>query len=166
MICYHVVYKETFRHVLLTLYCCKNGDSLVGVEKSNLSLCGVLRRDVGSDYTMDETAVYNNEFDSDTRLVMQGAKVTGDYKTRRHLNMAIKMVYQVQLDEGNWSRWPDLIEHYHSVQANSFFHVVQCMGENLVIQPPVSFTIYKTFTMIEFRKFKNFYSELDWNIIG
>ena len=30
---------------------------------------------------MDETPVYNNEFRSDTRLVMQGAKVPGDFVT-------------------------------------------------------------------------------------
>lgn len=41
----------------------------------------VKRRDIGSDYTMDETPVYNNEFRSDTRLVMQGAKVPGDFVT-------------------------------------------------------------------------------------
>lgn len=90
---------------------------------------------------MDETAVYNNEFDSDSRLIMQGAKVTGDYQTRRHLNMAIKLVYQVQSDEENRSRWSDLIEHYQSVQAKSYFNVVQCMEDNLAIHPPVSFTI-------------------------
>lgn len=78
--------------------------------------------DVGSNYTMDETAVYNDEFDSNTRLVMQDAKVTGDYQKRRHLNMAIKMVFQVQSDEENWSRWPDLITLYQSVQAKSFFN--------------------------------------------
>lgn len=71
--------------------------------KENGENCGVLRRDIGSDYTTTEVAVYNNEFDSDTRCVMQGAKVTGDYESRRHVNMAIKMVYQVQSDEENWS---------------------------------------------------------------
>ena len=34
--------------------------------------------------------------------------------------MAIKMVYQLQADEENWTRWPDLIEHYQMVQAKSF----------------------------------------------
>lgn len=75
---------------------------------------------------MDETAVYNNDFDEESRLIIQGAKVTGDFKTRRHLNMAIKLVYQVQSDEENWSRWPDLIDSYQSVQAKSFF---QCGAE-------------------------------------
>lgn len=32
---------------------------------------GVERRNISTDYTMDEVAVYNNEFDSDSRLVMQ-----------------------------------------------------------------------------------------------
>ena len=35
---------------------------------------------------------------------MQGARITGEYVTRRHVNMAIKMVYQIQSDEENWSR--------------------------------------------------------------
>ena len=39
------------------------------------------------------------------------------------------------------------------------------MEENLVIEPPVSFTIYKTFAMIEFSKFQNFYSEPEWNML-
>lgn len=39
------------------------------------------------------------------------------------------------------------------------------MEENLVIEPPVSFIIYKTFNMIEFSKFKNFHSELEWNVL-
>ena len=63
--------------------------------KENGENCAELRRDIGTDYTMDETAVYNNEFSSETRLIMQGIKVTGDYETRRPLNMTIKMVYQV-----------------------------------------------------------------------
>lgn len=73
------------------------------------------------------------------------------------------MVYQLQSDEENWTRWPDLIEHYHDVQAKSFFNIVQRMEENLPIQPPVGFTIYKTFCMIDFAKFKNFYFESEWN---
>lgn len=160
---------------LLMIYCIKYAKFLASVEKSDTRVlsplkengenCGVLRRDIGSHYTMDEVAVYNNEFDSDTRLIMQGAKVTGEYESRRHVNMAIKMVYQVQSDEENWSRWSDLIEHYQSVQAKSYFNIAERIEENLFDQPPVSFTIYKTFSMIDFIKFKNIYSELEWNIL-
>lgn len=39
------------------------------------------------------------------------------------------------------------------------------MDENLPIQPPVSFPIYKTFSMIKYSKYKHFYSELVWNIL-
>ena len=105
---------------------------------------------------MDETAVYKDQFGSDTRLIMQSAKVTDDFGTRKNLNMAIKLVYQIQPDEENWSRWADLIYHYQSTQANNFFNIVQSMGENLPIQPPVSFPIYETFTMIEYSKYKQF----------
>ena len=126
---------------------------------------GVERRNISTDYTMDEVAVYNNEFDSDSRLVMQGAKVTGDYVTRRHVNMAITMMYQAQSDEENRTRWANLIEFYQGVQAKSFFNIVERIEENLFDQPPLSFTIFKTFSMIDFIKFKNFYSELAWNIL-
>lgn len=126
---------------------------------------GVERRNISTDYTMDEVAVYNNEFDSDSRLVMQGAKVTGDYVTRRHVNMAITMMYQAQSDEENRTRWVNLIEFYQGVQAKSFFNSVERIEENLFDQPPLSFTIFKTFSMIDFIKFKNFYSELAWNIL-
>lgn len=112
---------------------------------------------------MDELASYNEEYISESSTIMQGARVTGDYETRRHVNMAIKMVYQLQSDEENWTRRPDLIEHYHDVQAKSFFNIVQRMEENLPIQPPAGFTIYKTFCMIDFAKFKNFYFESEWN---
>ena len=95
--------------------------------KENDKNCRVQRRDVGSDYTMDETAVYNNEFGSNTRLIMQSAKVTGDYETRRHLNVAIKMVYHVQSDEENWSRWADLITHYQCA-GEEFLHYCSVYG--------------------------------------
>lgn len=98
---------------------------------------GVERRNISTDYTMDEVAVYNNEFDSDSRLVMQGAKVTGDYVTRRHVNMAITMMYQAQSDEENRTRWANLIEFYQGVQAKSFFNIVERIEENLFDQPPL-----------------------------
>ena len=112
---------------------------------------------------MDEVASFNDEYDSESSMTMQGARITGEYVTRRRVNMAIKMVYQIQSDEENWSRWPDLIEHYHEVQAKSFYNIVERMEENLPIQPPMGFAIYKTFSMIDFAKFKNFYSESEWN---
>lgn len=130
--------------------------------KENGENCKVQRRDFGS-WSMDEVAEYNDEFDKQSRLIMQGAKVTGEFRTRRHLNMA--MVYQVQSNKENWSRWPDLLDFYANVQAKSFFNVVQSMEENLAIEPQVSFTIYKTFTIIEFSKFQNFYSESEWNVL-
>lgn len=72
-----------------------------------------------------EVATYNEEYDSQSSMIMQGARNTADYVTRRHVNIAIKLVYQLQSDEENWTPWPDLLEHYHEVQA-----------------------IYKTFSMI------------------
>ena len=38
--------------------------------------------------------------------------------------MAIKMVYQLQADEENWTRWPDLIEHYqyNTIQYNTILY--------------------------------------------
>ena len=124
-----------------------------------------VKRSAGSDYTMDEVAAYNEEYDSQSSMIMQGARNTADYVTRRHVIMAIKLVYQLQSDEENWTRWPDLLEHYHEVQAKSFYNIVERMEENLPIQPPVAFTIYKKFSMIDFSKFKKFYSESEWNIL-
>ena len=92
--------------------------------KENGVNCGI-ERSAGSDYTMDEVATYNEEYDSQSSMIMQGARNTADYVTRRHVNIAIKLVYQLQSDEENWTPWPDLLEHYHEVQA-----------------------IYKTFSMI------------------
>ena len=65
---------------------------------------------------MDEVATYN-EYDSQSSMIMQGARNTADYVTRRHVNVAIKLVYQLQSDEENLNPWPDLLEHYHKVQA-------------------------------------------------
>ena len=114
---------------------------------------------------MDEVAAYNEEYDSQSSMIMQGVRNTADYVTRRHVNMAIKLVYQLQSDEENWTRWPDLLEHYHEVQAKSFYNIVERIEENLPIQPPVAFAIYKTFSLIDFAKFKNFYSESEGNIL-
>ena len=52
---------------------------------------------------MDEMAAFCQDYDQESRLIMQGARVTADYKTRRHLIMAVKMVYQIQSEEENWS---------------------------------------------------------------
>lgn len=62
-----------------------------------------IKRSAGSDYTMDEVASYNEEYDSESSMIMQGARVTADYVTRRHVNMAIKLVYQLQSNEENWT---------------------------------------------------------------
>ena len=58
---------------------------------------------------MDEMAAYSQDYDQESRLIMQGARVTADYKMRRHLIMAVKMVYQIQSEEENWSHWGDVI---------------------------------------------------------
>ena len=76
--------------------------------------------------------------------------------------MAIKLVYQLQSEEENWTRWADLIEHYHEVQAKSFYNITERMEENLYGYPPVGFNIYRTFSMIEFSKFEQFYSRKEW----
>lgn len=116
----------------------------------------------GRDYTMDEVAAYNNEFDEMSTEIMQEARVTADYETLQHVNMAIKLVYQLQSGEENWTRWPDLIEHYHMVQAKSFYNITERMEENLDPEPPVGFNIYKTFASIDFCKFEKFYSRTEW----
>lgn len=95
-----------------------------------------------------EVATYSEEYDSQSSMIMQGARNTADYVTRRHVNVAIKLVYQLQSDEENLNPWPDLLEHYHKVQAKSFYNIVERIEENLPIQPPVAFAIYKTFSMI------------------
>lgn len=130
--------------------------------KDNGQNSGTVRNE-GSDYTMDEVAAYNSEFDDESSQIMQGARVTGDYETRTHLMMAIKLVYQLQSDEENWTRWADLTHHYHEVQAKSFYNISERMEENLDRIPPVGFSIYRTFTMIDFCKFEQFYSRNKWD---
>ena len=51
------------------------------------------------------------------------------------------------------------------VISELYYNIVQCMDENLLIQPPVSFVIYKTFARIEYTKYQQFYSDLEWNIL-
>ena len=49
------------------------------------------------------------------------------------------------------------------VQAKSFFNIVERMEENLDLEPPVGFGIYKTFSNIDFCKFEEFYSRTEWD---
>ena len=97
---------------------------------------------------------------------MQGTRVTADYKTRTHLMMAIKLVYQIQADKENWTRWPDMTKYYyHKVSAKSFYNIVERMAENLYGEPHTGFTLYRTFCMIDFKKFENFYSTQEWKYL-
>lgn len=69
---------------------------------------------------MDELASYNEEYNSESSTIMQGARVTGDYETRRHVNMAIKMVYQLQADEENCSTYGGKSTHS---TTSGFYHL-------------------------------------------
>lgn len=84
------------------------------------------------DYTMDEVAAFNEECDEESSHIMQGTRVTADYETRRHLMMAIKLVYRIQADEENWMRWLEMMKYnYHEVSAKSFYNIVERMAKNL-----------------------------------
>lgn len=124
-----------------------------------------LKRDRGTDYTMDEMAAYSQDYDQESRLIMQGARVTADYKTRRHLIMAVKMVYQIQSEEENWSHWGDVIKNtYHKVSAKSYYNIAERMTQNL-FQTPLEWNMYTVFTMVDFKKFESFYTEQEWKTL-
>lgn len=115
---------------------------------------------------MDELAAYSNEYEPNSLLVMQGAMATSDYKTRRHLRMAVKMVYQLQSEEENWSRWGDVIQNsYHKVAANSYYNIVERMSQNVFGQAPLGMNMFKVFSHIDFEKFKPFYTEHQWDTL-
>lgn len=123
---------------------------------------------------MDELAANSQQFDFNSLLVMQGAMPTADYTTRSHLRMAIKMVYQMQSEEENWSRWGDVIKKaYHKVSAKSYNNITERMSQNLFGQAPVGMDMFKVFSHIDFEKFRPFYTEHQWatllfnlNLIG
>ena len=125
----------------------------------------VRRRGRGLEYAMDETAVYNTFFDEESRLIIQGARVMGNFRQRRDLNMALKMVYRVQSDEENWNRYSDILHCYHLVQAKSLYSALQCIEENLHIEPLIAYESYKLLALIDCGTFKEFYSDLEWNTV-
>lgn len=80
--------------------------------------------------------------------------------------MAIKLVYRIQADEENWMRWLEMMKYnYHEVSAKSFYNIVERMAKNLYGEPPAGFTLFRTFCMIDFKKFEHFYSTQEWKCL-
>ena len=121
-----------------------------------------LKHAPGTDYTMDELATFSQRYDEDTLYVLQGVKVSADYKTRQHLMIGVKMVYQVQSEEENWSRTAYALKNiYAKVAVKSFYSIVERMTQNLY-QISLGWNMYVVLTMIDFKKFQGFYTKQQW----
>ena len=78
--------------------------------------------------------------------------------------MAIKILYQLQADEENWTRWPDLIEHYQVVQAKSFSISLKGWKKILTRSRLWVLVFTRHFLTLIFASLKSFIQELNGTI--